>query len=153
MKTTYVPITGAPEVATDSIFKVGQVTDKSGFKFPENAEEPIDLQQAMNDALQKALTERGAYGADNSNWTVSVDIVSYAPGNAFARWLMPGAGATKLSVVAYISDETGLQAAKIPVERSIGFGGAYTIGAWKYVFDEVAKEIADTLIDPKKRNQ
>ncbi|MDR1035492.1 MAG: DUF4410 domain-containing protein [Deltaproteobacteria bacterium] len=188
MKTNYIPTSGAPEVALDSNFAVGEITDNSGFKFPENEKEVIDLKQAMREALQTALREKGALRegvapgeqpvtGDGSSpgqgtasgegtpplgeaiaapytpyWTVNVDIVKYEPGNAFSRWLMPGAGTTRLSVVANITNQTGLNAARIASERSIGFGGAYTIGAWKYVFDEVAKEIVQTLIDPKRRN-
>jgi hypothetical protein len=151
MKTNYIPNSGAPEVSFDSTFGVGEVVDDSGFEFPPNEEETIDLKLAMTEALQKALREKGVYDAENPQWTVRTEIVDYEPGNAFARWLLPGAGATKLSVVAFVLDSEERQAAKITSARSIGFGGAYTVGAWKYVFEEVAKEIAETLTDPKKR--
>ncbi|MDR1081713.1 MAG: DUF4410 domain-containing protein [Deltaproteobacteria bacterium] len=171
-KTTFIPISGAPNISPSSTFRVGEITDKSGFTFPADEDEVIDLKQAMTESLRKALAAKealaagGAIAAEGASaaggaiaaegpapWTIAVDIIKYEPGNAFSRWLMPGAGSTKLSTVAYISDKNAQQVAKISVERSIGFGGAYTIGAWKYVFDEVATEIVDTLVDPTKRNQ
>jgi hypothetical protein len=151
MKTNYTPAPNAPAVPTNSVFTIGEIADRSGFEPPADEDETIDLKLAMTAALRKALTEKGAFAEQESQWTVAVEIISYAPGNAFARWLFPGAGATKLSVVAYVLDDSGQQAAKLLVERSIGFGGAYTVGAWKYVFDEVAREIVETLTDPKKR--
>ena len=102
----------------------------------------------MREALEKALRAKGALG-EEAPWLVKVELVDYAPGNAFARWLLPGAGATKLKAVATVVDSEGSRAATIPVERSIGFGGAYTIGAWKYVFDEVAVEMVRLLTETK----
>ncbi|MDR2368860.1 MAG: DUF4410 domain-containing protein [Deltaproteobacteria bacterium] len=146
---TYVPIVGAENVEAGSLFSVGEVSDKSGFKFPEGEEEKIVLTEAMTGALKKALEAKGAQG--EGQWLINVDITEYAPGNAFARWLMPGAGATVLGVVAHIVNQEGVAAARIPIRRSIGFGGGYTIGAWEYVFDEVAEAIVETLINPEKR--
>ena len=43
--------------------------------------------------------------------------------------------------------------ARLPVHRSIAAGGGYTINAWKYVFDDVAKEtvrvMKEQLLIPK----
>lgn len=150
-KTSYTPIANVQEVPLGSTFKIGEITDKSGFVSPANPDESIDLKLAMGESLRKALKEKGSFGEETSQWTIEVEIVEYEPGNAFVRWLLPGAGATKLKVVASIINENAQQAAKIAVERSIGFGGGYTIGAWKYVFDEVAREIVGTLTDPSKR--
>jgi hypothetical protein len=136
-------------VEASSHFSVGQVTDNSGFKFPEGETETVVLTQAMAEALEKSLRAQGNLG--DGQWIINVDITEYSPGNAFARWLLPGAGATVLGVVANIVDQNGLPAARIPIERSIGFGGAYTVGAWKYVFNEVAEAIVDLLIHPEKR--
>jgi hypothetical protein len=164
-KGSYIPTSNAKEVAADSIFSIGEITDSSGFEFPADQKEVIVLKDAMREALKKALAAKGALGeaaaeeeAEEAkeveaavNYSLNVNIVSYAPGNAFARWLLPGAGATKLGVLASVLAQDGVLVAKMPVERSIGFGGAYTVGAWKHVFDEVATEIADYLTNPAKR--
>lgn len=143
-KGEYVAVQGAPAIEAGALFSPGEITDSTGFKFPEGETDTVDLREAMREALEKALREKGAIG-DGSPWTVNVDLVDYAPGNAFARWLMPGAGATKLKAVATVVDSEGSRVATIPVERSIGFGGAYTVGAWRYVFDDVAREIVRLL--------
>lgn len=118
-------------------FMVGTVEDKSGYQ-PQGDDPQIDLEKAFREALMKAVEKQGIEGSD---YTIETKIVTYEPGNAFARWLMPGAGATKLATVSSVLDKEGKVAATIPVERSIGFGGAYTIGAWKSVLTEVADEI------------
>ncbi|GIW53604.1 MAG: hypothetical protein KatS3mg082_0008 [Nitrospiraceae bacterium] len=41
--------------------------------------------------------------------------------------------------------QTGVVAATIRHERSVHFGGAYTIGAWSYIFDQVADDLARDL--------
>jgi hypothetical protein len=149
-KGSYIPSNNAPEIPTNSVFFVGEVTDSSGFKFPANEPQSLDLKQTMIEALTQALKDKGALG-DESNYVINVEVLDYKPGNAFARWLLPGAGATKLKVVASILDQNKVTVATIPVERSIGFGGAYTIGAWRYVFHEVATEIVGYLTNKDKR--
>ncbi|MDR2301841.1 MAG: DUF4410 domain-containing protein [Deltaproteobacteria bacterium] len=148
-KVSYVPLDGGARVEPSSHFSVGQVTDNSGFKFPEGETETVVLTQAMAEALEKSLRATGNLG--EGQWIINVDITQYAPGNAFARWLLPGAGATVLGVVANIVDQNGVAVARVPIVRSIGFGGAYTVGAWKYVFTEVSEAIVDVLIHPEKR--
>lgn len=64
---------------------------------------------------------------------------------------MPGAGATKLSIDAVVTDQEGKRLARIPAERSVAGGGVYTIGAWEHVFTEVAKELVAVLRDVNKR--
>ncbi|MDR3154537.1 MAG: DUF4410 domain-containing protein [Deltaproteobacteria bacterium] len=185
MKSSYIQTPGSPEVPAGARFAVGEITDSSGFEFPPDEKETVDLRQAMGDSLRKALEAKGALAEEsrasreavvsqsqeakesqgaqdaqdggvgletrNSQWTIDVEIKEYAPGNAFARWLMPGLGKTKLSVLARIEDPEGNAAARIPVERSIAMGGGFTIGAWKYVFDEVANELVGVLVDLKRR--
>jgi hypothetical protein len=147
-KGEYVAVEGAPVIEAGALFSPGEITDSTGFKFPEGETDTVELGVAMREALEKALREKGAYGG-GAPWTVNVDLVDYAPGNAFARWLLPGAGATRLKAVATVVDSEGARVATVPVERSIGFGGAYTIGAWRYVFDEVAQQIVRLLTGGK----
>jgi hypothetical protein len=119
------------------------VVDETGFSFPADEPDKVVLAEAMADALKKALTQKQLFADDQ--WTINVTMTEYEPGNAFTRWLLPGAGATRLNVVAHIVNPEGAVAANIPVERYIGMGGGYTVGAWKYVFDEVAAAIVDSL--------
>jgi hypothetical protein len=104
----------------------------------------------MTEALRKALEAKGTCAGDGP-YALDVELVKYAPGNAFAPWLPPGAGATVLNVVARITGADGQTVAEIPVERSSAAGGGYTIRAYKYVFEDVANEIAAYLTDTSKR--
>lgn len=124
-------------IAPDQGFIVGAVEDHSGYQ-PQGDDPQINLEKSLQEALVKAVVKQGLEGSD---YTIETKILTYKPGNAFARWLMPGAGATKLETLSSILDKDGNVIAKIPVERSIGFGGAFTIGAWETVLTEVADEI------------
>ena len=147
-KSTYILAPGAQAANTADGFKVGQVNDLSGFQFKPNDKDAFSLEEAMSAALGSALNKQGLTGA--GQYSVNVNILAYAPGSAFVRWLMPGAGATRLSVEALIADKNGVQTAKIPVERHISAGGGYTIGAYKYIFEDVAQEIAAVIKNPAK---
>jgi hypothetical protein len=149
-KVSYIPSKETPEIAAGSNFFVAEVVDKSGFKFPPDEKDTLDLKESMYNALKDALVAKNIFNEVEKQYNINVDILEYQPGNAFSRWLLPGAGATKLSVMAIVLDQEGLEMAKIPVKRSIGFGGALTVGAWEYVFREVAEEIVKALIEPSK---
>ena len=129
------------KVAQTAKFESGEVTDKSGFVFGEK-DDKIVLTDAMKSSLTAALATEDLAGND---YVIKTTILQYSPGNAFARWMLPGAGATKLVTESEIYTPEGVLVAKIPVNRSIAAGGGYTIGAWKTVFDDVAQEIVKVL--------
>lgn len=129
------------KVSQAAKFESGEVIDKSGFVFEEK-DDKIVLADAMKSSLSSALATEGIAGSD---YVIKTTILQYSPGNAFARWILPGAGATKLVTESEIFTPEGVLVAKIPVNRSIAAGGGYTIGAWKTVFDDVAQEIVKVL--------
>lgn len=133
--TTSLPIT--------TKFKLGETVDASGFSFTDKTEQ-FSLKDTMSSALATALNQEGL-ASDAAGYVISTRITGYAPGNAFTRWVLPGAGATKLSTESVITTTDNVEVARIPVERSIAAGGGYTINAWKYVFEEVAKETASVI--------
>lgn len=124
-------------------FKLGETTDASGFSFTDQSEQ-FSLKDAMSGALTAALAQSDL-SSDSAGYVINTRINGYAPGNAFTRWVIPGAGATKLSTESIITTTDNVEVARIPVERSIAAGGGYTINAWKYVFEEVAKETAKVI--------
>lgn len=149
-KSSYTTLPGATYVEPTATFSVGEVTDTSGYSFEPDDKDAFDLKVAMKTSLVETLQNKSAFN-ESGKYTIDVVILKYAPGNAGLRWLLPGAGATHLSVIATIFDSNKAPQAKIPVERSISAGGGYTIGAWKYVFKEVAEEIVTVLTDIKNR--
>jgi hypothetical protein len=142
-KAQLVPQTESGKTIMADSFAISGVEDRSGYAF-ESAEENFSLAEAMRTALNKALTKEHLERAD-SEYVLVTTIVSYSPGNAFKRWLLPGAGATELKTETAIMDREGTVLATVPVERSIAAGGGYTIGAWMYVFDDVAEATVDVL--------
>lgn len=133
----------SPEVAIkhDALFAVGDIKDDSGYATSEK-DEQFNLKEAMSSALSQVLTKEGLNG---NGYEIKTTILQYSPGNAFARWLIPGAGATKLQVECEVYSDEGILLAKIPVERMIAAGGGYTIGAWKYVFTDVAEAVVGAM--------
>lgn len=128
----------ATHLAADSKFKIGETVDASGFVFSDPREK-FSLSEAMAGSLNSALSMEGL-SASNAKYIVKTKVIEYAPGNAFTRWMLPGAGATKLSTECTVYTTDNIEIARIPVQRSIAAGGGYTIDAWKYVFDDVARE-------------
>jgi uncharacterized protein YceK len=71
----------------------------------------------------------------------TANIIEYKEGNAFKRWLVPGWGATLLTIRGEVKYSNGVQVADIDATREIASGGGFTIGAWEYIFNDVAKDI------------
>lgn len=124
-------------LAPNSGFMISEVKDRSGYQ-PNEDEPEIDLEKSLKEALQEAVAKQGLEGND---YSIVTQIINYKPGNAFARWLMPGMGATELETVSQIVDKNGNVIANVPVQRTISMGGGFTVGAWKSVISEVAEEI------------
>lgn len=131
---------------------VADPIDRSGYT-PKSDQEKIDLAALMKEALAEALKAKG-YAAElgSAKLSVKTEILGYDPGNAAARWIMPGAGSTVLETVTDVFDADGKVVGQISVRRSVEFGGLLTIGAWKTVFKTVATDIANELakVDAKQ---
>lgn len=126
-----------------ALVELKEVKNTSGQMFD------VDTERLLRGAMVAALQSEKLDWTNNSpsaRFTLDLDIVEYRQGNAFQRWLMPGYGSTVLGVRGVLKDEgSGAVAAEFVHERSVHFGGAYTIGAWSYVFDQVADDIAKDL--------
>lgn len=126
-----------------TLVELKDVKNAAGQTFDVDVEEM--LRKAMRAALQEEKLEWTA-GACPDRFDLALRIVEYRPGNAFQRWLLPGYGSTVLAVEGTLRDaQTGAMAGTIRHERSVHFGGAYTIGAWAYIFDQVADDLARDL--------
>lgn len=122
---------------------LSEVKNVSGLTFDVDVEGL--LRGAMLSALQGEQLEWTS-GSSSHRLTLDLDILEYRPGNAFQRWLLPGYGSTVLGVRGILKDgQSGAVAAEFVHERSVHFGGAYTVGAWSYVFGQVADDIAEDL--------
>jgi hypothetical protein len=123
--------------------ELGSITNVSGASFD------VDAVGLLHQAMEHALREEQlawAAGDNPDHLIVKLEIVDYRPGNAFKRWLLPGYGSTVLAVQGKLLDaSTGALAASINYQRSVHFGGAYTIGAWESIFQTVAEDLAQDL--------
>lgn len=127
-------------------FKNVSVVDESGYIWDDK--DKIDIAETMKNAIDAALMKENLAGDD---YTIKTTIIKYDPGNAFKRWLLPGDyGATKLDTITKVYKDDTL-VANIPVERYVGFGGVFTIGKWKAVFNEVAETIVEYLKKAKNK--
>lgn len=114
----------------------------------------IDIQEMLKKSLNKKLEVDGILWVNNENskLQLNIDIMEYSEGNAFKRWLIPGWGATVLTIEAILKDSEQV-VGKANATRNIAAGGGYTIGAWKTVFDDIAADvIADLKEAYKKKN-
>lgn len=130
--------------APASQFSIGNITNECGIN-PDEGDK--DSSALMKEALEKAL-EASSLPKGLDGYSININIVEYSPGDAFKRWLWPGYGETKLVIIAMVKDKSNQDIGEIKVTRSISAGGAYTIGAWKYVFDDAANTVVEEV---KKR--
>jgi len=109
----------------------------------------VDAEALLRSALESSLAGAGLLWKGDpaeDRYALELEVVEYDPGNAFKRWLLPGYGATILRVRGRLLDRrSGAVAAEIDHQRSVIWGGAYTIGAWKSIFASVAKDVARDL--------
>jgi hypothetical protein len=130
------------EAALQSEFSIDtvEVTNNTGQVFD------IDIEAMLTSALVEELNSQGLSLKSGFPYSLDVSIIQYEKGNAFSRWLVPGMGATILSVEARITDEEDNVLTQSQATRSIGAGGGYTIGAWRRVFGEVADSLIDDVV-------
>jgi len=132
------------QITADKRFAVGAVSVRASATKPAGIDVKGLMTQSLNDALAKAGSKwSGAATQDHA--TINIVVTNYEPGNAFGRWLLPGLGATVLSVEGAVIDSDGSTLATIRDQRGVYAGGAYTIGAWDYIFDVVAKDVVAGL--------
>lgn len=133
----------APGLKPGMKIEVGKVVTPPGSSFE------VDVGTLMRESLNRALTEEDLiWSGDPTETRLKLDlqIVDYQPGNAFKRWLLPGYGSTILQISGQLTDVQTVEiAGRFDHKRGVGIGGAYTIGAWKTIFDNVANDIAMSL--------
>lgn len=131
---TFPPAYSITEVTVED--KTGKIHD---------LDDGADVEGLMHDAMQAALSDAGKVGMSGTKLSYEVYIIQYQKGSAVARWMMPGLGKTILSVEGLVKDSSGTVLATTQATESIGAGGGFTMGAWKYIFESVAKELVSDL--------
>lgn len=120
-----------------------EVVNPSGHAFG------VDAVRLLEASMARSLEEEGLLwkpGEAGDHFVLRLAIRDYRPGDAFKRWVAPGWGSTVLAVEGSLRDAaTDELAATVVHRRSVHWGGAYTIGAWRNVFGWVADDIAADL--------
>lgn len=102
--------------------------------------------QIFDEYMQELLRERKLLNVSPQPavFVFKSKLIEYEPGNAFGRWLLPGLGTTVCTVHAEILDKrNGALVGSMESRQTVSVGGAYSIGADKYI----CKRVADDLID------
>ena len=121
-----------------------EVVNETGESF-----EGIVVEEVLSQEIKGQLSALGLDSGSGAPATMKVNIIQYEKGNAVARWIMPGLGKTILSVEGEILGADGSLIASSQATETVGAGGLYTIGAWKQVFEKVARSLATDLAAAK----
>ena len=143
----YVRFNEGYKPSPDTRVLVGAIIDDAPDKTVRKEVPNLDVVAELRTRLELELQSAGlATSANSSGRQISIEsrIVDYQPGNAFARWLMPGAGTTVLIVECKLR-EGAREVGTARAMRTISIGGAYSIGQWKIIFKSVATDIACDL--------
>lgn len=126
--------------------KVARVSNDTGVVF-EN-----DIEKLLVEAFEEKLNEKNLLCEQGKPPSLLLEsyIIKYREGSAFKRWLLPGWGATELSIRCDLKDEKNNLVGSAVASREIFAGGLYTIGAWKTVFKDVTDDVANDLRDQLK---
>jgi hypothetical protein len=127
-----------PQAGT--LVEVGPVTNQTGHTFE------VNVDQLLTDALTQELRSQKLLwtGSDSRRLVLLSTIVEYEEGNAFKRWMLPGWGGTALTVRGDLKDGDRI-VGSVDARRTVSAGGGYTIGAWKSIFGDLAKDIVADL--------
>lgn len=129
------------EFPPDSKLKVGQMNNETGQSFD------VEITTMMSEAFTAEFKKQGYLFDGQAGPLVTIDsqIVKYEKGNAFKRWLLPGYGSTVLTIQCEVKDANGNLLGTVDAHRKVSAGGLYTVGAWKSIFNDVAKDVAKEL--------
>ena len=109
-------------------------------------EVPVD--EIFNKYMASLLKERKLLNlSPNPAFLVlKTRLIEYEPGNAFGRWLLPGLGTTVCTIHAELLDKkTGALVGRVKSRQTVSFGGAYSIGADKYICERAADDLIDEI--------
>lgn len=111
-----------------------------------SVESTVEVEQILKDAVSEELTTEGFLQThdNHESLTLNLKVVQYSEGNAFKRWLSPTWGETSLMVRAELNDGEKI-VGTATCSRSVTVGGFLTMGAWKFIFSDLAKDLVSDL--------
>ena len=131
-------------------FHVAPATNGTGQTFD------FDFAGVFTQDLKTALQAKGYTVVDGDSASsgvlvVQCSFVSYAPGNAFQRWLVYGVGQSQATVKTTLADgKDGKPVAEVVTTEAVTGGFLGGIGGYSSVLQTVANDVA-TAIDNKMK--
>lgn len=119
----------------------------------------FDVAAEYTQALQTTLAEKGYAVATTRPaeglWIeLTSSVVSYEPGSAGQRWLLPGTGRTHATIRTLVRDSaSGKLLADVVVSDSVAAGGLYTVGMDKRILKNFARALAEELLARQGRSE
>jgi hypothetical protein len=136
---THLTMEPGERLASTDRFWIAEVLDQS------SQPTDVDATGLLRTALHGALSKQSLSASGQTDAVaLNAAVVEYAKGNAFKRWLWPGFGKTVLATVVELN-RAGRPIGRVNAQRTVTAGGAYTVGAWKSVFEDVSRDIAREL--------
>lgn len=133
------------------VFEVPLCLNETGKSYDFNVTDELTKKVQFRLKDKGYLIEEGKVSGDTL--IIKNSLMSYKPGSAFKRWLAPGAGTTHATVkTSLIDKKTGNVIGEMITDESISAGGLYSVGAYKQIFDVIAKGIVNE-IDTRVKGQ
>jgi len=127
-------------IKQEAKIEVADVLNESGRSFE------VLVEPMFQGALKQELSANGLLWTSdlNSKLILACKILDYEEGNAFKRWMLPGWGSTQLKTRCELKDENRV-VGNIDANRSVAFGGGFTVGAWASIFNDMAEDIVKDI--------
>jgi hypothetical protein len=140
-----VSMRGNVSLAGYKSFEVEPVLNETGKKFD------FDVSGKLTEEIKSKMIEKGFVVSERTSSSAQVliiksSLISYEPGNAFKRWILPGFGKTQATVkTSLIDKKTGKVLGELVSAETVSAGGLYSAGADKRILDAIAEGIVDEI--------
>jgi hypothetical protein len=101
--------------------------------------------EVYRETLNEYLVDSGiAYEPGKNKIVTNITILGYKEGNAFVRWLTPVGGDSRIQVQATLEID-GQIIGGVESQKTIAWGGAYSISGWRMVIRWSATEVGQNI--------
>ncbi|PLY04960.1 MAG: hypothetical protein C0622_01975 [Desulfuromonas sp.] len=130
-------------LSPDTLFIIVPVRDSSGKTYEK------DIPGLLTAALEEKFRDRKLKLTDDASAAdieVDGELLVYAAGSAFKRWLAPGAGKTQCTLKVRLRDlKSGKVVSEIVAAKEVAAGGLYSAGADEWILKDAADDVAEQI--------
>lgn len=126
-------------------FEIIPVINETGKTFE------FDVADHLTQHIKSKIKDKGyiinkGKEAKDSILVIESSLITYEPGSAVKRWLLPGLGKTRATVRTSLIDKmTGKTIGEIVTAEEVGAGGFFSVGADKWILEVIAKGISNEI--------